>query len=86
MLIVAVFGGQPVKTGLLFNSLAACLKAEEGMRQDMADAYMAWEKWAGEIEGLSRYGGDSREASRAYQRKRILNQGTCVPHAYRQPA
>ena len=81
MLIVAVFGTQPVKTGLLFDSLSDCLKAEEAMREEMSTAYKAWEKWAydGESEGLSRYGSD-RAATRAYHQKRIINQGTCVPH------
>lgn len=81
MLIVAVFGTQPVKTGLLYDSLGECLKAEESMRHEMALAYNAWDKWAGEGEGLSRYGGDSRDASRARQSRRILNHGTCIPHS-----
>jgi hypothetical protein len=81
MLIVAVFGGQPVETGLLFENLKDCLAAEQEMRQQMVSAYEDWEKWASEGDGLSRYGGESREAGRAFQQKRILNHGTCVPHA-----
>ncbi len=83
MLIVAVFGGQPVKTELLFDDLKSCLAAEEAMRKEMSEAYGSWDAWAGEIQGLARYGGDSRQTSRDFQMKRILNHGTCVPHASR---
>ena len=33
MLFVLVFGTHPVETNLLFDSLDACLKAEETMRK-----------------------------------------------------
>ena len=39
MLFVLVFGTHPVETNLLFDSLDACLKAEETMRKDYARAY-----------------------------------------------
>src|ERR1051325_7194717 len=34
MLIVAVFGGTPMETGLVYNSLDECLKAEENIRAE----------------------------------------------------
>src|SRR6185437_14028699 len=39
MLFVLVFGSHPVETNLLFDSLDACLKAEETMRTEYARAY-----------------------------------------------
>ena len=39
MLFVLVFGTHPVETNLLFDSLDACLKAEETMRTEYARAY-----------------------------------------------
>ena len=39
MLFVLVFGSHPVETNLLFDSIDACLKAEETMRTEYARAY-----------------------------------------------
>ena len=36
MLFVLVFGSHPVETNLLFDSIDACLKAEETMRTEYA--------------------------------------------------
>ena len=39
MLFVLVFGSHPVETNLLFDSIDACLRAEETMRTEYARAY-----------------------------------------------
>ena len=39
MLVVLVFGSHPVETNLFFDSIDACLKAEETMRKEYARAY-----------------------------------------------
>jgi hypothetical protein len=78
MLVVVVFGLTPVKTGLLFNSLEECLKAEDASRSAYARAYNAWLQWAQANPGESGF-----PNSRAAMLKRIglENPGTCIPHA-----
>jgi hypothetical protein len=46
MLLVLIFGTIPVKTGLLFDSIEDCLKAEETMRAEYAQVYNDWHAWA----------------------------------------
>ena len=72
MLFVLVFGSHPVETGLLFDSLDACLKAEETMRKEYARAYSQG-TWAENLGQLN----DPSVVSRYGQR----TTATCIPHA-----
>ncbi len=46
MLLVLIYGTIPVKTGLLFDTIEDCLKAEEQMRATYGRAYNSWQSWA----------------------------------------
>jgi hypothetical protein len=72
MLFVLVFGSHPVETNLFFDTLDACLKAEETMRTEHARAYSqgTWGTTVGESNGPS-------VVSRFGQR----TTATCIPHA-----
>ena len=72
MLFVLVFGSHPVETNLLFDSIDACLKAEETMRTEYARAYSqgTWGAAVGEAN-------DPSVVSRYGQR----TTATCIPHA-----
>lgn len=41
MLLVLIYGTIPVKTGLLFDTIEDCLKAEEAMRDSYVRTYNA---------------------------------------------
>jgi hypothetical protein len=73
-LIVVVFGTMPVETGLIFNSLDDCLKAEEAMRAEYVRAYKDWT--GGQKKG------SGYQTTQAFMRNRIglENRGTCIPH------
>jgi hypothetical protein len=78
MLIVMVFGVAPVKTGLLFDSLKECLRAEDAMRKEYTGPYNEWLAWAQQNPADSKY-----PDSMPYFQKRfgLENPGTCIPHA-----
>src|SRR5882757_7588171 len=42
MLVVMVFGTAPVPTGISFDNLQECWKAEEAMRAEYTKAYNSW--------------------------------------------
>ena len=46
MLLVLIYGTIPVKTGLLFDTIDDCLKAEEQMRDSYIRTYNSWLTWA----------------------------------------
>jgi hypothetical protein len=73
MLVVMVFGNAPVPTGISFDTLQSCWKAEEAMRSDYASAYNVWEKWA-KTQNLSQDIINNRQ-------KQMLQTGVCVPTA-----
>jgi hypothetical protein len=51
MLVVLVFGVTPMETGLSYNSLDYCLKAEERMRADWDHILKASKKQYSEMKG-----------------------------------
>ena len=69
MLIVLVFGVTPIETGLFYNSLDECLKAEAAMRAEWERANKAREK---EYQQMP--------VSQGFIAKQSTI-GTCVPHA-----
>ena len=71
MLIVAVFGTTPMETGLVYNSLHECLKAEETMRAE-------WERVTADMQKEYR----PMPTSPNYVAKQSVN-GTCIPHVGR---
>jgi hypothetical protein len=73
MLFVLVFGSHPVETNLLFDTLDACLKAEETMRKEYARAYSQGTWGAENIGQLN----DPSVVTRFGQR----TTATCIPHA-----
>jgi hypothetical protein len=73
MLVVLVFGVTPMETGLSYNSLDDCLKAEERMRADWDHILKARKKQYSEMPSGPNY---------------VAQQGTpgtCIPHADRTP-
>ena len=68
----------PVETGMIFNSLDECLKAEDTMRGDYARAYNDWLTWAKTHQAEADY-----PTSDDFMKKRmgIETWGTCIPHA-----
>lgn len=78
MLIILVFGGSPVKTDLLYDTLDACLKAEDMTRATYARAFDAWEDWARKNASEANY---PRSVPFMQERFGLRNKGTCVPHA-----
>jgi hypothetical protein len=74
MLFVLVFRSHPVETNLTFDSLDACLKAEETMRKEYARAYSQGTWQGGESVGAT---SDPSVASRYGQK----TTATCIPHA-----
>jgi hypothetical protein len=77
MLVVMVFGGAPVKTDLIFETLGACLKAEENMRAEYANAFDVWNEWARKNPTESGY---STARPGMMKRFGLENAGTCIPH------
>jgi hypothetical protein len=71
MLFVLVFGTHPVETNLVYDNLDACLKAEETMRKEYAQAYSK-STWTAENSSSS----DPSISSR-YGLKTIA---PCIPH------
>jgi hypothetical protein len=79
MLVVMIFGTQPVKTDLIFDTLDRCLIAEELMRSQQLEKLYSWQAavrktggsfwtfWTEEPLGKRRFG--------------LKNQATCIPHA-----
>jgi hypothetical protein len=78
MLIIMVFGTEPVKTDLIFDTVEDCLKAEQVMASAYVGAFNAWLTWARANPSVSGFPG-----SQPFQQKRfgLENKGTCVPHA-----
>jgi hypothetical protein len=72
MLVVLVFGSHPVEANLFYDSLDACLKAEETMRTEYARAYSQG-TWGAEVGEAN----DPSVVSRFGQR----TTATCIPHA-----
>ena len=83
MLIVLVMGGTPVKTGLLFESIDKCLRAEEAMRGTYAQKFNEWHDWA-----LQNVTEADYPKSQDFMMGRIGTKswGTCIPHADLPPA
>lgn len=81
MLVIMVFGAAPVETGMLFDSLDDCLKAEESVRAEYAMAFNKWLTWARANPTVSGFPG-----SQEFAQKRIglNNSATCVPRAVKQ--
>jgi hypothetical protein len=71
MLIVLVFGSHPMETGLLYNSLDDCVKAEMTMRSEWARIAAAWQKEYRE-----------QPVTEGFIAKQSP-MGTCIPHAER---
>lgn len=76
MLVVIVFTGQPISTGLVFDTLDDCLSVSDEMRSTYADAYNKWLKWARDNPKEAAY-----PKSESYMQNRIgiSNQATCIP-------
>jgi hypothetical protein len=75
MLIVIVYGTMPVETGLLYDDLDACYRAEDAMRDEYTRAFNEWSKWA--KQNLSQ---DDYDRSGDMWLKRVAS-GVCIPHA-----
>jgi uncharacterized protein YgiB involved in biofilm formation len=71
ILIVLVFGSTPMETGLVYNSVDECLKAEETMRAQWDSAMKAMQKEFREM-----------PTTPNYIAKQSIS-GTCIPHAER---
>ena len=78
MLLVLIYGTIPVKTGLLFDTIDDCLKAEEQMRDSYIRTYNAWQTWAKANPSEAHYP-DSQKFM--WRRDGMETTGTCIPHA-----
>ena len=78
MLLVLIYGTIPVKTGLVFDTIDDCLKAEEQMRDTYRRTYDAWQAWAEANPKEAQYP-DSQKFM--WRRDGMETTGTCMPHA-----
>jgi hypothetical protein len=78
MLIVMIFGTEPVKIDLIFDTVGGCLMTEQAMAAAYVGAFSPWTTWARATPSVSGFPG-----SQPFQQKRIglENQGTCIAHA-----
>ena len=74
-LVVFVFGSTMVPTNMLFDSLEACLAAEEQMRSAYAEAYDDW------VRNNPSEAKDDEKRQGMLQRMGGATTGTCVPTA-----
>jgi hypothetical protein len=74
MLVVVIFGTQPVKTDLIFDTLDLCLVAEERVRAEMTSKYNSWRAGARDA---------TRLRDEPFQLRRIgmAEPCDCIPHA-----
>jgi hypothetical protein len=81
MLLVFAFGTSMVRTGLVYDSLDDCVKAEQTMRSEYARVYNQWLEWA-----MANPKEASYPKSQPFMQKRIGVQtiGTCIPTASRE--
>ena len=79
MLVVMIFGTQPVKTDLIFDTLDRCLIAEGLMRSQQLEKLYGWQA------AVRKTGGSFwtfwTEEPLAKRRFGLENQATCIPHA-----
>ena len=80
MLLVFAFGTSMVRTGLVYDNLDDCVKAEQTMRSEYTRVYNQWLEWA-----IANPKDASFPKSQPLMQKRIGVQtiGTCVPTASR---
>lgn len=77
MLVVLVFETAPVKTNLVFDTLGACLAAEEEVRQTYVNAFNA--QSAAARDGMTE--SDYIQWSNFLESRLSRNPATCIPHA-----
>ena len=80
MLLVFAFGTSMIRTGLVYDNLDDCVKAEQTMRSEYTRVYNQWLEWAIANPKYAYY-----PKSQPLMQKRIGVQtiGTCVPTASR---
>jgi hypothetical protein len=78
MLLVFAFGTSMIRTGLVYDNLDDCVKAEQTMRSEYTRVYNQWLEWAIANPKYAYY-----PKSQPLMQKRIGVQtiGTCVPTA-----
>jgi hypothetical protein len=76
-LIVLALGTIPVETGLLYDDLDSCYRAEDAMRAEYARWFNAWLAWAQKNPKEAAY-----PESLDFMKKRVAT-GVCVPHVGR---
>jgi hypothetical protein len=76
-MLIAVIEGEPIKTNLTYDSLSACLAADEQVRAEHAKEFNVWMTWAAQNPSESAY-----PDSQAFMQKRIGldTYYTCIPH------
>jgi hypothetical protein len=77
-MLIAFVAGELVETGLTYESLEACLEAEDAIRREHAEAYNKWLVWAQENPEQSGY-----PDSQGFMKRRIglSTNYTCIPVA-----
>lgn len=73
-LIVLALGTTPVETGLIYDDLDSCYRAEDAMRAEYARWFNAWSDWA--MKNQEKAG---LPESLEFMKKRVAT-GLCVPH------
>ena len=73
MLLVFAFGTSMVRTGLAYDSLDDCVKAEQTMRSEYARVYNQWLEWA-----MANPKEASYRKSQSLMQKRICTNNRCT--------
>jgi hypothetical protein len=77
-MLIAFVAGEVIETGLTYESLEACLAAEETIRREHAEAYNEWLAWAQDNPEQSGY----PDSQQFMQRRIGISTGyTCIPVA-----
>lgn len=74
-MLIVIVAGTPVKTELLFDTLAACIAAEDAMRQAYANDFNAWVESAKADPKKYHY----PESVKDFMANKI-HPGVCIPH------
>jgi hypothetical protein len=78
MLVVMVFGTQPVKTDLVFDSLEKCEVAGDLMRSEQLSRFYGWQSDARKTGGFWKLWNEEALTKR---RLGMENETTCVPQS-----
>jgi hypothetical protein len=80
MIVMVVFGTQPVKTDLMFNTLGECRTAIYAIQKQIADEYNETHAWAKKQDASVLLGDLKRWEEVQMRALGMKNAATCIPH------